>query len=424
MNFPKMMKVRQQLCDDIVKDIPAKIAEELAGIGIKHKIKNGDTVAITAGSRGIRNIDLIVKGVVDEVKKIGGCPFVVPAMGSHGGATAHGQKELLAHYGVCEAYIGAPVKATMEVAEIGRTGDGFNVYMDKHAYEADHIIVLNRIKPHTDFKGEIESGLLKMMTIGLGKHKGAAYYHKAAVKFGMEYLIKTIGQTVLNTAPILCGIGILENGYDETAEIKALKPENMLREEKALLKKAKKNIAGLPFDDADILMIDMVGKNISGTGMDTNVVGRFYTPLYCKEPDKPKIKRILVSDLTPEAGGNALGIGIADFCNQRIVDKMDRHATYINALTGMGVEKVRIPIAYPTDREMLETALSTIGLVPPEEARVIHIYSTLHLEYMELSQSYAEEIRLREDLEIVQGPRDICFDARGYFMPVSQSSDG
>lgn len=419
MNYPRMIKVRQNLSDQRVENIPGKVKEELTRMGIQKKIKKRDTIAVTVGSRGVKNIHLITKSVVDCLKELGAEPFIVPAMGSHGGATSQGQIEVLAHYGVTEDIIGAPIKSTMEVIEIGNTEDGVKVYIDKFASEAKHILVMNRIKPHTDFFGEIESGLHKIMTIGLGKHKGAQYYHQAAVEYGLGHIIFTVGQTVLKNAPVLCGVGILENGYDETSEIIAIKPEEFAKEEKVLLEKAKQLIARLPFDYIDVLIIDEIGKDISGTGMDTNVIGRMMAPLLSPEPELPKIKRIIVSDLTKETAGNALGIGLADFCNSRIIEKLDRHVMYTNALTGLAPEKVRLPIAYPTDRESLEAALQTIGLVPPEKARVVHVKSTLHLEYLEVSTAFTEEIRTREDLEILSGPEEIKFDADGNLLPVT-----
>jgi hypothetical protein len=418
MNSLKMFRIRQKLHSAAVKDIPLEVSMQLRGLNIKYSIKKGDTVAITVGSRGIRNIDQIVKAIVDILRELGARPFIIPAMGSHGGATAEGQRDVLEHYGVTEELMGAPIKATMDVVEIGRTPDGIKVNIDKFAYEADHIIVVNRIKVHTDFKGEIESGLMKMMAIGLGKHKGAHLYHQAAIEHGMERIITDVGRVVLKNGHVLCGIGIIEDGFGETAEIRAFRPEELENGEKAMLIKSKEYFPKLPFDNIDILINDVMGKNISGTGMDTNIIGRFYVPLYSKEPDKPRIKRVLVSDLTHQSDGNAIGIGFADFCNQRIVDKMDKYSTYINALTGMCPEKARIPMSFSTDKEMLETALRTIGFVKPEEARVIHIYSTLHMEYMEISQPLAGEISKRGNVEILEGPRSILFDENGNFVPV------
>ena len=422
MILPKMVTVQQKLHSEKLKDIPEKVAFELNRLKICAKIKKGDTVAVTVGSRGIHNIDVIAKAVVDTLKGMGAEPFIIPAMGSHGGATERGQAEVLNHYGVSEELIGVPVKASMEVVEIGETPDGIPVYIDKYAHEADYIVPLNRIKPHTDFKGDLESGLMKIMTIGLGKHKGAQLYHQAAIEYGLEHMIETVGRTVLKNAPILCGVGIIENGYCETAIIEAVMPEDLEKRERALLLKAKEFLAKLPFEDVDVLIIDYIGKNISGTGMDSNVVGRFYSPLLSKEPEKPKIKRILVCDITPESDGNALGIGIADFCSQRTLDKMDIGISNVNALTGMCPEKVRIPMSFNSDKEMLEAALKTIGLPEPENAKVIHIYSTLHLEQVEISEAYFEEAVRRDDLKILSERRPVGFDDKEYITAVAFKS--
>ena len=240
MNFPNMVRIKQKIYSEVVNDIPETVCAELRSINIKDKIKKGDTIAITVGSRGVSNIDVIVKAIVDNLKEIGASPFIIPAMGSHGGATSEGQKQVLAHYGVTEELMGAPVKSTMDVVEIGETPDGIKVMIDKNAYEADHILVVNRVKVHTDFKGEIESGLMKMMTIGLGKHKGAETYHQAAIEYGMEHMITNVGRTVLKNVPVLCGLGIVENGFDETAVIRAFRPQELESGEKDLLKLGKK----------------------------------------------------------------------------------------------------------------------------------------------------------------------------------------
>ncbi|KJS20706.1 MAG: hypothetical protein VR72_13040 [Clostridiaceae bacterium BRH_c20a] len=415
MDFPKMIKVNQKLSELSVGDIPSEIRKQLLSIRIDQKVKSGESVAITVGSRGIRNIDVITKAVVAYLHELGVRPFVVPAMGSHGGATANGQKDVLAHYGVTEETVGAPVKATMEVLEIGKTEDNITVYMDMYAAKADHVLVMNRVKPHTDFNGDIESGLHKIMAIGLGKHKGAQYYHQAAVTHGLDRIIYTVGQTMLMEGNILCGLGIVENGHDETAILKGMLPEQFEESEKTLLKQSKKMFAALPFDDIDVLIIDQIGKNISGTGMDTNVVGRLMS-IYSPDPELPRIKRIVVSDLTPETYGNALGIGAADFCNSRIIDKLDKKAMYTNAITGLCPEKARLPMAFSSDKEMLEAALKTIGFIAPEQAKVVHIKTTLYLEYLELSTAFEEEIRKRDDLIIIRGPEDIQFDTNDNFV--------
>jgi len=415
--FPKMLKVRQKLSELVVEDIPNEVKKQLSSIQIDQKVKPGESVAVTVGSRGINNIDIITKAVVAYLRELGTRPFVVPAMGSHGGATTEGQKDVLAHYGITGDSVGAPVKATMDVVGIGETEDGITVYLDKYAAEADHILVMNRIKPHTDFNGDLESGLHKIMTIGLGKHKGAQYYHQAAVEYGLDRVIYTVGQKVLKEANILCGLGIVENGHDETAILRGLLPEQFDHGERDLLCKSKELFAALPFDDIDILIIDQIGKNISGTGMDTNVVGRLMS-IYCPDPELPRIKRIVVSDLTPETEGNALCIGAADFCNGRIIDKLDRNAMYTNAITGLCPEKARLPISFPSDKEVLRAALKTIGFIASEQAKVVHIRSTLHLGIMEISTAYAKEVEQNHDISIIDGPNEIKFDNQGNFVSI------
>lgn len=414
-----MVRIKQHLYDEELEDIPKKIREELNRIEIKKKIQKGDTVAITCGSRGINNIDIIIKGIANTLRQFGADPFVIPAMGSHGGATAKGQEEMIAYFGVTEKLIGVPIKSTMEVADVGETDDGIKVCIDKNAFEADHIFVVNRIKLHTDFNGVNESGLMKMMAIGLGKYEGAERYHTAAVDYGMQHIIHTVGRTVLKNANILCGLGIVENGNEQTAEIEGFSPEELEMGERKMLERSKEYFPKLPVDNVDILILDVIGKNISGTGMDTNVVGRFYTPLYSKEPESPIIKRIIVSDITDESNGNATGIGIADFCNQRIIDKLDREAMYINCLTGMAPEKARIPVIYPNDKLSFESALKTIGLVAAENARVIHVYSTLHMEYIEISESIAQELASKGNIEILELPKPIQFDQNNNFKQVN-----
>jgi hypothetical protein len=415
-----MVKIRQKLCNEKLDDIPMKVRKEIFKLDIGGKIEKGDTVAITCGSRGISNINIIIKAVVDTLSELGLNSFIVPAMGSHGSATAEGQKEMIAHYGVTEDFIGVPIKSSMDVVEIGETEDGVNVCIDKNAFDADHILVLNRIKLHTDFKGVNESGLMKMMTIGLGKYVGATRYHTAAVDYGMQHMIHTVGRTVLKNAKILCGLGIIENGYDQTADICAFNPDMLEMGEREMLLRANEFFPRLPVENVDILILDVIGKNISGTGMDTNVIGRFYCPVYSKEPESPKIKRIIVSDLTEQSNGNGTGIGLADFCNQRIINKLDKNATYINCLTGMAPEKARIPITYPNDRMSMQSALRTIGLVAPESARVIHAYSTLHMEFLEVSESVAKELELRDDIEILEEANELLFDENDNFIPVNK----
>jgi len=409
MKYPEMAILEQRFDKTKIDNIYNTVIDELKKINIKNRVKKGETVAITAGSRGIANIVDILKAVVDFFKGLDASPFIFPAMGSHGGATAHGQRELLSLYGITEKTIGCPIKATMEVAEIGKTEDKLPVFLDRFALDADHIVVVNRVKPHTKFEAEIESGLFKMMAIGMGKHKGAQLYHRASVQFGMEHVIITAGNIVLKKAPVLCGVAIVENGYDETAIIKAILPDEFHNEEKILLKEAKKRMAHLPFDDIDILIVGQIGKNISGTGMDTNVTG-INRDILGTFSSKPKVKRSIVLDLTDESEGNALGIGLADFTTTRVVKKMDRKKTYINCLTGISPEKGAIPIYFDTDKECVDAALETIGMIPPDKAKIIYIKNTLFLSRVAVSRIYEKDIMKRDDLKLVTNWFKFPFD--------------
>jgi len=396
--LPKMAMVEQLFNPQNVGDIRAEVIKELVRLQLQEKITQGDTVAITAGSRGIANIQFITRTVVDELKKLGARPFIFPSMGSHGGATPEGQLNIIEQYGLTESNMGCPIRSTMEVVYLGDAADAYPIHGDKYAMEADHIVVINRIKPHTKFKGPIESGLMKMMAIGMGKQKGAEYYHKAAIRLTPQKILETVGREVIRKCPILFGLAIVENAYDQTYLIKALVPHDIPNEEKPLLVIAKERMARLPFDQIDVLIIDQFGKNISGTGMDVNVTGRNRDILgdYITGPD---VKRIFVRDLTDESEGNALGIGFADFTTTRFIQKMDRKKTYINCLTAVSPEKGAIPIYFDADREALEACLKTIGDIPTHKVRLVHIKSTLHLSRLSVSQAFEREVNERDDLK-------------------------
>lgn len=412
MEFPRLVPIRQHFVSKPLADIPGAVASSFRQSGVLEKVRPGQRVAITCGSRGISNLLTIVRAVVDEFKNVGAEPFVVPAMGSHGGATAEGQLEILAHYGVTPENLGCPILSSMEVQEVGRSPEGIIAMVDKNAMSADHIVVLNRIKPHTEFEGRIESGICKMICIGLGKHKGALHYHQAGVNFGLEYALRTGTRLVLQNAPVLCGVGIVEDGYDQTAVIEVIPPDRIEQREEELLVLAKEWVPKLPFREADVLIVNQIGKNISGSGMDTKVVGRIMSP-YSREPEWPRITRIVALDVTPEAEGNCVGLGLADFTTRRLVDKMDRVSTYINAITAQCPEKARIPPYYDTDIELFRECFSTIGLVEPSRARVMRIHNTLHLEELWISEAYLPEAQGRPDLEILGEPEPMRFDERG-----------
>jgi hypothetical protein len=412
MLFPTMYRILQTFERPVVKDVAESVRSELKKLALEKNVKSGQRVAVTAGSRGIANMAEILKTTIGFLKSLGTQPFIFPAMGSHGGATAEGQVVLLAHYHMTEEFLGAPVLSSMEVVAIGRTEDGVPVYIDKLAWEADHIVVVNRIKPHTKFKSPIESGLMKMMAIGMGKQKGADYYHKAALHYTFFKIIVDASRIVMKRAPILCGLGIIENGYDETARIVALRPEEIEGAEKSLLTEAKRMMPRLPFNEIDLLIVDEIGKDISGVGIDPNVTGR-NRDLLGVFPHPTSAKRIFVRNLTEQSNGNANGIGLVDITTKRLVDKIDYRATYMNAITGISLEKAAVPMHFATDREAIEVALGSIGLVPPEKSKIVRIKNTLHLDEVEVSEIYGKEVRQRPDLEILEGPGPMTFDRDG-----------
>jgi hypothetical protein len=345
---------------------------------------------------------------------MGAEPFIVPAMGSHGGGTAEGQRAIIESYGITESYTGAPIRSAMDVVHVADTEDGIPIYFDRHAYQADHVAVVGRVKPHTGFVGEIESGLMKMMMIGLGKHTGASVYHRAIIHHSFDRIIRTVGRTVLARCKIAFGLGIVENGYDETALVEAVLPPEFEEREKALLVLAKKWMPRLPVDRADLLIVDAMGKNISGSGMDTNIIGR---KPRVEGVTQPTVTRVFVRELTPETHGNAAGIGLADFTTTRLVRSMDYQATVINCVTAAHPEAAVTPVHYETDRQVIDAALSTIGLQPPEQSRIVRIQDTLHLAEVDVSETCRSELGGRTDLEVCESAHELTFDAAGNLLP-------
>ncbi len=403
-----MVRIRQTFPRPQVEDIPRAVADALRSAA--PRIGRGDRVAVGAGSRGVANIDAIVGATVRSLLDLGARPFVFPAMGSHGGGTAEGQLSVLAHYGITEQTMGCPVRATMDVVQVGETL-GMPVWLDRYAAEADRIGLVNRVKPHTDFKGTIESGLFKMMTIGLGKWKGAVQYHRANVTYGYETVITAVGREMLQKAPIAFGLGVVENGYDETAAIEAFSAGDLEAGERRLLVKAREWMARLPFSPLHVLIVDEMGKNVSGSGMDSNVIGRPTNP-HEPFPSDQKILWIVVLDLTDQSYGNATGIGNADFTTRRLVDQIDMKATLINCITACTPNGAKIPATYETDREAIETALTCIGLTAPEDARVLRIENTLMLGELDVSEALVPEVEKRDDLTLL-GEAPLAFDAAG-----------
>ncbi len=386
MSYPKILRIRQQFERPRVEDVAGAVRATLETLELDRVIRPGQTVALTAGSRGIANIPTVLRAVAAFLRHLGARPFLVPAMGSHGGGTAEGQRHVIESYGITEEFVGAPIRSSMEVVSLGTTDEGFPVVLDRYAAEADHIGVVARVKPHTGYHGPIESGLLKMMMIGLGKHAGALAYHRILLEYPFDQVVRSVGRTVLARAPITFGLGLVENAYDETAQVEAARPEGFEEHEEQLLILAKRWLARLPFTQADVLIVDEIGKDISGSGMDTNVVGRKRAFRQATATNQPSMRLICVRGLTERTHGNATGIGLADFTTTRLIQAMNYRATVINCLTAGYPEGANLPVHFETDREMLDAALAIIGMRSPEEARVLRIRNTLCLEEMEISE--------------------------------------
>jgi len=356
------------------------------------------TIAIAVGSRGIANITRIVKQTVSSLREFGLEPFIVPAMGSHGGATAEGQAEVLASYGINEKEVGCPIRSSMEVVELSSEGLEHPLYMDRQAWAADGILLINRIKPHTDFHGTYESGLVKMAVIGLGKEPQALAIHHFGVR-GLRELIPKAGARLLDLGKIVAGIAIVENACDETAHVELIPANQILAREPALLEEARKNMPRLPVDEIDVLIVDELGKNISGSGMDTNIIGRIRIP---GEPDppSPRIRSIVVDDLTAESHGNATGLGLADVITRRFYNKIDFATTYRNIITSSFLERGKTPIVAETAHEAFKIALRSCGAVTPGTERVIRIHNTLHLSEIYLSPALADEMNDNPNVQV------------------------
>lgn len=414
MSLPKMVEVKQMIIQPRLEDPIGEVHRELRRKKLGDKILKGQSIAITAGSRGITNISEILRAVVEEVKGADAKPFIIPAMGSHGGATAHGQVETLRSLGVTEESMGCRIVSSMEVDEVGNIG-GTPIYVDRNALKADGVIVVGRVKPHTDFKGIIESGIMKMIAIGLGKQKGAEMIHHNLYE-GYHNLLPAAARLIMGKCRIVMGLALLENARHETAKIIALEPFEIEAVELKLLEEAKALLARLPFKEIDLLIIEEIGKNISGVGMDTNVTGRFWMPGE-SDPAAPRINKIVVLDLTPETEGNAIGIGLADLTTRRLVDKINYESTFVNCLTQGSCDTGKTPIWLPNDRDAITTALRIIGPIDGTKARVVRIRNTMDLERLWISWSLAEEVRRSPELaklvHIESELREMQFDVLG-----------
>ena len=410
---PLVFRVRQKFDAPQINDVPGEVEAQLSRLSLGIKIRAGQTVAIAVGSRGIANIHLIIKAIAEHIKRLGADPFIVPAMGSHGGGTAEGQRKIVESYGITEEFCGCPIRSSMETVIVCEAAEGFPIHFDKHAYAADHVVVCNRIKTHTQFVGDVESGLLKILLIGLGKRTGAKIYHRAIKDYSFGQILRSVTKEVVARCSIAAGVAVVENSYCRTARIEAVSPEQFEDREKMLLIQAKQWAPRLPFKTADVLLIDEVGKNISGTGFDLTTVGRKYLDHQAAEDEYPKVRMIALRDLTAVSHGNAEGMGLAEFCRARLLEKVDMDATRVNALTSGHFTGSMMPLDYDTDSEMLQSMLAQIGLTEPPDAKLLWIRNTLALAEVECSAAYLDEARDRDDLEILTDTRPLSFDASG-----------
>jgi len=409
MRFPKMVLIEQEFEAPEIEDVGRALLWELERGEIRRQLRPGMRIAITAGSRGITDIQRILGTLVKHCRTCGANPFLIPAMGSHGGASAEGQIGVLERLGITEQSVGCPIVATMDVAEIGKTDEGIPVVIDRAAAEADGIIVVNRIRPHEEFNGLLGSGLMKMMVIGLGKYRGALEYHRSAVQHGLGAVITSTARVVMKSAAILFGLGIVENAYGQTSNITAVPPERLEEVERELFATAKGLAPSLPFEELEVLIVDEIGKEISGTGMDARVVNRVDV-LGQPKLRAPRIARVVALKLTDETNGNAAGLGFADYVTQYLVDQMDDSVTYTNCMASMTPEEGRIPIVAADDRQAVEWALATTGCADPASARVVRIRNTAKLERLYVSQSLIPELGKQPRLRVVNRPRELAFN--------------
>lgn len=408
--LPKMVKIRQRFDDTKLEDPLGALRAELAQPGRLDRIRPGQKVAVAVGSRGISRIAELTRTVVEELKRVGAEPFLVPCMGSHGGATAEGQVDVLRHLGIDEGAMGCPVRSSMEVVEIDNLENGLPVYADKiAATEADAIVVINRIKPHTAFRGKIESGLMKMISIGLGKQKGAEACHQLGFKHMAEN-VPQMARILMQKLPISFGVGIVENAYDQICKIEVLPPDILEAREEELLVEAKNRLPKILFDQIDVLVIDYIGKNISGDGADPNVTGRYPTPYAHGGPD---VNKMVVLDLTHETQGNANGVGTADFTTRRLVDKTNWPVTYANGLTSTVVAPTKMATVLETDRDAIKAAVKTCNILDYSTCRLVRIQDTLHLGEIWISESMIADAKLQDEIEIIGELQEFPFDEQG-----------
>ncbi len=413
MRMQKLVPVRQGFPSRALADVAGSVRQQMEGAAWARRVPAGSRVAVGVGSRGIRNIAVIAKAVVEFWKSRGVKPFVVPVMGSHGAATAAGQADVLAHYGIDEASMGAPVKSSLDVVGVGSTPEGIEVSMDRLSFESDGVMLCGRVKWHTDFEGSLESGIHKMMAIGLGKWEGAKRYHSWALEIGMERVIRSVGSTMLATGKVLGGLAILEDAYHDTAEVHALGADGMAEREEGLLRRVKGWKPNLPVKAVDLLILDEIGKDISGAGMDTKVVNRSGEHGPNSWQGVPTVHRIFVRDLSRNTYGNASGMGLADIVHDRLVDQVDFQATWVNALTSSVTSPCFTPLHFPTDRECLERILPTCGKLDTATCSILWIRNTLDLSRMLASENLLEELAGNDSISLEGAAAELPFGAAG-----------
>ena len=415
--FPPVAWVRQRFPSIPAPD-PAQVLEEQLP-PLLQGVSAGARIAVAVGSRGIDQLQEIVRATMAILRRHRLQPFLIPAMGSHGGATAEGQKALLAGYGIREDQIGVPVVSSMEVQQVGTIPAGVPVFCSQDALQADQVLLINRVKPHTDFHGEIGSGLLKMLVVGLGKHQGARTFHRAAIRWGYIPVLQAMARVILEKLPLLGGVAIVEGPDHRLAHIEVVPAGAVEDREPELCRMAREWMPRLPFEEVDVLVVDRMGKNISGTGMDPAVIGRMihgYSTLLSPDQPPPRVYRLVVCDLTEETRGNAIGLGMADFTTERLVSRIDRKATYTNAFTALSIQGAKIPMTFPSDREAIEAALETLPEGDPRQIRLVRIQDTLHLEWLQVSEALLAETRAR-GLEVVSKPAPWNFSSNGDLPP-------
>lgn len=385
LKLPEMVKIEQFFPDDHLENTAEAVRREAAAFA--SGMDAGRSAAVLVGSRGVRDIDIIAKAVVDTLAEAGVKPFIIPAMGSHGGGTSEGQERILRDYGITEESIGVPINSSMETEIIGKTPDGIDVHFSRPALEADYVIPIGRVKPHTDFAGPIESGLCKMLVIGGGKHSGCSTIHRQGFP-ALAHLIPDAAGVIINRVRIPFGLAVIENAFDKTHTVEAVPGHEILTREPELLKLAKSLMPRIKFDDIDVLIVGQIGKDISGTGMDTNITGR---DSYGQIPGAaPRVKRIIIEDLTEGAHGNAIGFGAADFILRSAFEKVDLSMTYTNGMASGNPEGAKIPVICETEEEAIRAAIQTSAGIDITSPKIVKIKDTLHLSEIEVSANMLE----------------------------------